>query len=660
MLIMHAEYGHFLLVFALFISVALGVFPLLGTFTNRMALVYMAKPLSILFFATIFGSFVCLMYAFIIDDFTITYVAKSSNSLLPMRYKIAATWGGHEGSVLIWTFFFTCWLLAISIKGKNYPVMSYARVASVMGLIGSGFVSFMLFTSNPFDRTLPFFPIDGSDLNPLLQDFAMIIHPPTLYMGYVGFAVTFAFAIAALIEGEWNATWARWARPWAIAAWSFLTIGVALGSWWAYYELGWGGWWFWDPSENASLFPWLSGTALMHSLAITDKRNSFQGWTLGLSLLTFSLSLLGTFIIRSGLLTSVHSFTSDPERGRFILIFIALVTGSALLLFLFRSSKVRTKADFSLMSKETFLLLNNILLISACFIVVFGTFYPFIAETMGKKLSVGAPWFNTLFPIPALLVGISMGIGTLLNWKKHDFTKLKSGLLNIIAISIVLSLASVLVMGSFYWMVFIGLTIAFWIGFTSFYGVAIMTEKTPGIVSKLRKLRLSMVGMYVAHVGVGVLIVGVVMTSYYSKERDVLLSVGESRTIAGYTFKMEKIEIVNVENYQATIATFNIYQDGLLMFSLFPEKRFYFASKQMMTEADIDGGLFRDIYVALGEPRDKGGKKWSVRLYVKPFMRWVWFGAFIMGAGGVIALNDKRFRRKKENQKKQPQKKTSH
>lgn len=642
---MHAEFGNYLLVFAFYVSIALGIFPMLGTFTQKMPLVYSAKPLAILLFTSILGSFVCLAYAFVIDDFTISYVAQHSNSLLPARFKIAAVWGAHEGSFLLWILIFTGWLLALALIGKNLPTISYARVLSVMGMIGCGFVSFLLFTSNPFDRTLPFYPIDGADLNPLLQDFGLIIHPPLLYMGYVGFAVSFAFAISALIEGEWNATWARWARPWTIAAWSFLTVGVALGSWWAYYELGWGGWWFWDPSENASVIPWLSGTALMHSLAVTDKRDSYKVWTLVLSLSTFSLSLLGTFLIRSGVLTSVHSFTNDPARGRFILIFMGIVVFSALLLFIFRGNKVKTRPNFSAVSKDMFLLLNNVLLIVACFIVTYGTLYPLFADFFGKKISVGAPWFNTLFPIPVVLIFALMGIGPLLKWKKDDFSKLKNLLLKIALISILTSLLAIWGMGSFYWWVFIGLTLALWVGLTSVYGLSRSSRNASGLLDKISKLTFATIGMHLAHIGVAVLMIGVVLTSYYSEEKDVRLATGESQSIAEYRFTMDKVEQILQDNYQATRATFSIYEDEKLLTRLYPEKRFYLAGKQTMTEADIDAGIFRDLYVALGEPLSSDGNAWSVRLYVKPFIRWIWLGALMMGIGGIIALSDKRYRK---------------
>jgi cytochrome c-type biogenesis protein CcmF len=642
---MHAEFGNYLLVFAFILSISLSVFPMYGSFSNNQYLTRSAKPLTVLLFMVLLASFICLVYAFFIDDFTIAYVAQHSNSLLPNRYKFSAVWGAHEGSFLLWVLILSVWMIAVALVGKNLPYKTYARILSVLGMISCGFVSFLLFTSNPFERVLPFFPIDGADLNPLLQDFGLIIHPPMLYMGYVGFAVSFAFAITGLIEGEWTSTWARWTRPWTIAAWSCLTIGIMLGSWWAYYELGWGGWWFWDPSENASFLPWLCGTALMHSLAVTDKRNSFKGWTLALSLATFSLSLLGTFLIRSGVLTSVHSFTNDPERGRFILIFLAIVVGSALLLFLSRSGRVKTKVDFNILSKDMFLLLNNILFVSATFIVLFGTLYPLIAEVFGKKMSVGAPYFNAIFPIPMVLLFALLGVGPLLNWKKYDFAKLKQPLLIIGFLAISLSVLSNWLMGEFYLWVLLGLTLSLWVAFSSFYHVSLITRNKKTLAKKLKSLTLTSIGMTSAHIGVVITLAGIVLTSFYSIEKDLRMQVGESKELAGYTFHMVDIKDVTKENYQATQVTFDVIKGGVKLFSLRPEKRFYLAGRQIMTEADIDAGFNRDLYVALGEALGQSGKVWSVRIYVKSFMRWVWLGALFMGFGGFIAMFDKRYRK---------------
>jgi cytochrome c-type biogenesis protein CcmF len=642
---MHAEFGNYLLVLAFIVSVSLSILPMYGSFTGNQFLTRTAKPLTVIFFVALLASFICLVYAFYIDDFTIRYVAQHSNSLLPNRYKFSAVWGAHEGSFLLWVLIMSGWMIAVALVGKNLPALSYSRILSVLGMIACGFISFLLFTSNPFERTLPFFPIDGSDLNPLLQDFGLIIHPPLLYMGYVGFAVSFAFAVTGLIEGEWTSTWARWTRPWTIAAWSCLTLGIMLGSWWAYYELGWGGWWFWDPSENASFLPWLSGTALMHSLAVTDKRNSFKGWTLALSLSTFSLSLLGTFLIRSGVLTSVHSFTNDPERGRFILMFLAIVVGSALLLFLTRSGRVKTKVDFNILSKDMFLLLNNVLFVSATFIVLFGTLYPLIAEVFGKKMSVGAPYFNAIFPIPMVILFALLGVGPLLNWKKHNLSKLKKPLLSIAVIAVALSLLSTWLMGDFYLWVLVGLSLSLWVAISSFYHLNLMTRYKKTLAEKLKSLTLTNIGMTSAHIGVVITLAGIVLTSFYSIEKDLRMAVGESKELAGYTFNMAEVKDLRKENYQATQVTFEVFQNGEKLFELKPEKRFYLAGRQIMTEADIDAGFTRDLYVALGESLDKTGKVWSVRIYVKSFMRWVWLGALFMGFGGFIAMFDKRYRK---------------
>ncbi len=645
---MHAEFGNYLLVLAFILSICLSIFPMYGAFTKQMSLVYTTKPLVILFFLSLLSAFVCLAYAFYIDDFTVAYVAQNSNSMLPDRYKISAVWGAHEGSFLLWVLILSGWMLAVAFIGKNLPKLSYARILSVLGMIACGFVSFLLFTSNPFERTLPFYPIDGSDLNPLLQDFGLIIHPPLLYMGYVGFAVSFAFAITALIEGEWNAKWARWTRPWTIAAWACLTLGIMLGSWWAYYELGWGGWWMWDPSENASFLPWLSGTALMHSLAVTDKRDSFKGWTLGLSLSTFSLSLLGTFLIRSGVLTSVHAFTNDPTRGRFILFFLAIIVGSALLLFLFRSSKVKTKANFSEFSKDMFLLLNNVLFISATFIVLFGTLYPLFAEAFGKKISVGAPYFDAIFPIPMVILFVLLGVGPMLNWKKHDINKLKAPMLKILIISVVVSLISVWLMGTFYLWVFSGLALALWVGLGSLYNLTVITRHKKSLQDKFSGLSRSVIGMTLAHIGVIITLAGIVLTSYYSVEKDLRMAVGESQDIAGYRFHMKSVENIQKDNYRGSRVTFDVYEDDVYRLTLAPEKRFYIAGRQMMTEADIDWTLGRDLYIALGEPLTNNAQVWSVRIYVKFFIRWVWLGALFMAAGGIISIMDKRYRKIKD------------
>jgi len=646
---MQAELGQYLLILAFFMSISLAIFPMLGTFIGTRSLVFSAKPLTYLVFASLFGAFLCLEYAFYIDDFTVTYVAKHSNSMLPLAYKLTALWGGHEGSFLLWVLTLSSWMFVVALKTQHFPILRYTRILSVMGFICCGFISFLLFTSNPFERTLPFFPIDGADLNPLLQDFAMIVHPPMLYMGYVGFAVAFAFAIAALIEGRWDASWARRTRPWAIAAWVCLTLGMALGSWWAYYELGWGGWWFWDPSENASFMPWLAGTALIHSLAVTDKRDSFKGWTLALSLITFSLCLFGTFLIRSGVITSVHAFSNDPERGVFILSFLGVVVGASIILFLTRAGNIRKKVEFNFFSKDMFLLLNNILLVSATFVVFYGTIYPLVAEAFGRKLSVGAPWFNAVFPWPMFILFLLLGIGPLLNWKKHDFSRLKGVLIKLAIISFAAALAATFMLGDFYLWVLSGLFLSLWIASSSFFFLSQTTRHATGLSAKFNKLSRANLGMVIAHLGMAVTLVGVIVSSLHSVEKDLRVAVGKSVSVGGYEFKMLKSEWVKGENYEASRVSFDIFDQSGHIATLAPEKRYYLAGKQIMTEASIDPSLWRDVYVSLGEPLDNTRNVWAVRIYVKPFIRWIWLGALFMGIGGVIAILDRRFAVNKVN-----------
>ncbi|MGX5174483.1 heme lyase CcmF/NrfE family subunit [Aliikangiella sp. IMCC44653] len=640
---MQAELGQFLLALAFFASLSLAIFPMLGSFTQHRVLMQTAKPLTYLIFATLLGSFFCLEYAFIVDDFSVSYVANHSNSLLPLRYKISAVWGGHEGSFLLWVLILSGWMLAVALRTQQFPLISYTRVLSVLGFIACGFIAFLLFTSNPFERTLPFFPIDGSDLNPLLQDFGMIIHPPLLYMGYVGFAVSFAFAIAALIEGRWDSEWARRTRPWTIAAWSCLTVGIALGSWWAYYELGWGGWWFWDPVENASFMPWLVGTALIHSLAVTDKRDSFKGWTLGLSLTTFSLCLLGTFLVRSGVLTSVHSFSNDPDRGLFILIYLGIVIGFSVLLFAFRASKVTKPVNFTFLSRDMFLLLNNMLLVCATFIVLFGTLYPLIAEAFGRKLSVGAPYFNALFPWPMFILFSLLGVGPLLNWKRHNFKKLLPVLLKLGLLSLFAAIGLTLLIGDFYFWVLIGSVLAFWIASSNLFFLVRSNKQNNNLFERLSKISRAKLGMVIAHIGIACTLLGVVIVSLHSIEKDLRIEVGQTVKIDNYEFKMLSAQPVNGANYQAYQVSFAVSHWGEQVATVHPEKRYYLAGKQVMTEASIDPGLWRDVYVSLGEAMDERQQVWAVRIYIKPFIRWIWGGAAIMGLGGLIAAMDRRF-----------------
>jgi len=637
------ELGHFALIIALGLACILAFFPLLGASMGISTWVAMARPLARGQFAFIAIAFMCLVYAFITYDFSVAYVAQNSNSALPLRYRISAVWGGHEGSLLLWAMILSIWTLAVSIFSRSLPEAFVARVLGVMGLVSIGFLLFMLLTSNPFTRLWPE-PLDGADLNPLLQDFGLIIHPPMLYMGYVGFSVAFGFAIAALLDGRLDVTWARWSRPWTIAAWIFLTIGIALGSWWAYYELGWGGWWFWDPVENASFMPWLVGTALIHSLAATEKRGVFKRWTILLAICAFSLSLLGTFLVRSGVLTSVHAFATDPARGVFILAYLSVVIGGSLTLYAWRAPGNLGGATFKLVSRETLLLINNILLIVAMVTILLGTLYPLILDALGLgKLSVGPPYFNTVFLPLMALVALFQVFGALSHWKQ-DRTKRLLQQLQYAAIGSILTgilfvimLADVTALKAA-----IGISLAAWIIFGSVQIIANQGLKNQKNWSSLRKLPRSFYGMSLAHIGLGVTIVGITISSLYSTEKHVKLIPGESITLSGYTYLLTDVSVFEGPNYRANIGKIEVSKDGKQITVLHPEKRVYHVRNMPMTEAAIDAGFTRDLYVSLGEPI--GADAWSLRLYYKPFIRWIWLGAILMGLGGLLAITDKRYR----------------
>ena len=637
------ELGHFALIIALGLACILAFFPLLGASMGISTWVAMARPLARGQFAFIAIAFMCLVYAFITYDFSVAYVAQNSNSALPLRYRISAVWGGHEGSLLLWAMILSIWTLAVSIFSRSLPEAFVARVLGVMGLVSIGFLLFMLLTSNPFTRLWPE-PLDGADLNPLLQDFGLIIHPPMLYMGYVGFSVAFGFAIAALLDGRLDVTWARWSRPWTIAAWIFLTIGIALGSWWAYYELGWGGWWFWDPVENASFMPWLVGTALIHSLAATEKRGVFKRWTILLAICAFSLSLLGTFLVRSGVLTSVHAFATDPARGVFILIYLGVVIGGSLTLYAWRAPGNLGGGTFKLVSRETLLLINNILLIVAMVTILLGTLYPLILDALGLgKLSVGPPYFNTVFIPLMALVALFQVFGALSHWKQDKIKRLIQQLRHaaigsiLIGVLFVIMLADVTAL-----MAAIGIILAAWIIFGSVQIIVNQGLKNQKNWSSLRKLPRSFYGMSLAHIGLGVTIIGITISSLYSTEKHVKLISGESTTLSGYTYLLTDVSKFEGPNYRASIGHIEVFKDGKQITVLHPEKRVYHVRNMPMTEAAIDAGFTRDLYVSLGEPI--GADAWSLRLYYKPFIRWIWIGAILMGLGGLLAITDKRYR----------------
>ncbi len=638
------EIGQFALIIALLLALTQATLPLIGASRGNRSWIALAAPAGQAQFIFVTIAICCLGYSFITNDFSVLNVATNSNSQLPLHYRLAATWGSHEGSLLLWTFMLSLWTVAVSLFSRNLPEEMVARVLSVMGIVSVGFLLFMLLTSNPFTRLFPV-PFDGRDLNPLLQDPAMVAHPPMLYMGYVGFSVAFAFAIAALIGGRLDATWARWSRPWTTVAWMFLTCGIALGSFWAYYELGWGGWWFWDPVENASFMPWLVGTALIHSLAVTEKRGGFKSWTVLLAIAAFSLSLLGTFLVRSGVLTSVHAFATDPKRGIFILAFLVFVIGGSLLLYAWRAKQVGLGGKFDVISRESLLLSNNVLLTVAAGSVLLGTLYPLIADALGiGKLSVGPPYFNLVFvPLmaPAMFL---MGIGPIARWKKASLPDLVTRLRWAFVISVLSAVALPFVFGQWKWLVSLGLMLAIWIVATILVNLWERVRVTSGQLTTWQKIRAqtrSYYGMQVAHLGVAVFIVGVTMVTGYQSEQDVKMQRGDSVTAGGYQFQLSRVTDVTGPNYVAARAEIIVSRNGSEIERMYPEKRNYTASGSVMTETAIDNGLFRDLYVSLGEPVGSGA--WSVRVYYKPFVGWIWGGALLMALGGGLALSDRRY-----------------
>ena len=642
------EIGHFALIIALFLALCLGVLPIIGAARDNAVLSGTARPLAYGQFVLLAIAFLCLTYAFVVDDFSVLYVAQHSNSQLPVIYKMSAVWGGHEGSLLLWAFLLGAWILAVAMFSRHLPGEMVARVLGVMGLVSVGFLLFMLLTSNPFDRLLPA-AADGRDLNPLLQDPGLVIHPPMLYMGYVGFSVAFAFAIAALLGGRMDATWARWSRPWTTVAWVFMTGGIAIGSWWAYYELGWGGWWFWDPVENASFMPWLIGTALIHSLAVTEKRGAFKSWTVLLAIAAFSLSLLGTFLVRSGVLTSVHSFAADPKRGIFILSFLVIVIGASLLLFAWRAPKIGLGGKFDLLSREALLLSNNVLLSVATASVFIGTLYPLFMDALGfGKLSVGPPYFEAVFVPLIVPMVLMMGLGPLARWKKFSAPELAKRVRWAFASAVLIALLLPLTMGQWTAMIALGLLLAFWI-ITSM--ILSLHERLGGhgnFMQRARGQSLSYYGMQLAHLGVAIFIIGVTLVGGYETERDVRMDVGDTLQAGGYEFRFNGATDVEGPNYVAARGRVSVSQDGKLVTELFPEKRQYNASGMPMTEAAISPGLLGDLYVSLGEPIPDSAGAWAVRVYIKPFVDWIWAGTFLMGLGGVLAISDRRYRMRRK------------
>ncbi len=593
------EIGQFALILALLLALTQATLPLIGAARGNRRWIAVAAPAGQAQFIFVAIAFGCLAYCFITNDFSVLNVATNSNSRLPLQYRLAATWGSHEGSLLLWSLMLGLWTVAVSLFSRHLPDDMVARVISVMGIVSVGFLLFMLLTSNPFARLVPAAP-DGRDLNPLLQDPAMVAHPPMLYMGYVGFSVAFAFAISALISGRLDATWARWSRPWTTVAWMFLTCGIALGSWWAYYELGWGGWWFWDPVENASFMPWLVGTALIHSLAVTEKRGGFKSWTVLLAIAAFSLSLLGTFLVRSGVLTSVHAFATDPKRGIFILAFLVIVIGGSLLLYAWRAKNVGLGSKFEVVSRESFLLSNNVLLTVAAASVLLGTLYPLIIDALGMgKLSVGPPYFNSVF-VPLMVPAVFlMGVGPIARWKKASLPEFAVRLRWAFLASVVTALILPFVLGKWKPLVSLGLMLALWVVATAFLNLWERIKTSPGQLSFLRKLAAqsrSYYGMQLAHIGVAVFVVGVTMVTGYQTEQDVRMEIGDTVNAGGYTFRFNGVANVAGPNYRAARAEIDVIRDGAVVNKMYPEKRSYISTENVMTETAIDSGLFRDLY----------------------------------------------------------------
>jgi len=639
------EIGHFALILALCLALIQGTVPLIGAHKKISSWVEVAGPAALGQTLFIIISFICLTYAFLTDDFSVGYAARQSNTELPTIYKISSVWGGHEGSLLLWTMFLAMWTAAVAIFSRAMPLIMRGRVIAIMGLISVGFLLFMLLTSNPFDRMFPA-ALEGRSLNPLLQDFGLIIHPPMLYMGYVGFSVAFAFAIAAMLGGRLDSAWAKWSRPWTSIAWVFLTIGIALGSWWAYYELGWGGWWFWDPVENASFMPWLVGTALMHSLAATEKRGVFKAWTVLLAIFAFSLSLLGTFLVRSGVLTSVHAFANDPERGIFILIFLAVVVGGSLALYTWRAPQIRSAVKLNIMSREGGLLINNILLVVTAFSVLLGTLYPLALDALGAgKISVGPPYFNALFVPLTIPIALLLGVVSLSRWKQDTFERLRTKVIVPFVISIVLgTIIPFVFLDEVKWGAVVAIILAVWIVSLSIQGILDRISNKTDKVQALLNTPRGFYGMTMAHMGVAMFVVGITLTTLYSTEKDIRLKTGETYSIGEYDFVFEGVKKVTGPNYKAAEGWFATSYQGEPIGRLYSQKRSYNAGGMPMTEAGIDAGFWRDLYVSLGEDMNSEGA-WSVRLYHKPMIRWIWLGALIMGFGGLLAATDKRYRK---------------
>ena len=641
---MIAELGNYGLALALALSIFLAILPLVGAEKGNAKLMVLGRPLSWAMFLALTLSFGSLFYLFAVNDFSVQYVVNNSNSTLPLQYRLSAVWGSHEGSLLLWIWLLSLWAVGVATFTRKMPEEAVARVLSVMGLISIGFMVFIIFSSNPFNRTFPDFPADGRELNPMLQDVGLIFHPPLLYMGYVGFSVAFAFAIASLMTGKLDTAWARWSRPWTMAAWVFLTLGIVLGSWWAYYELGWGGWWFWDPVENASLMPWLAGTALIHSLAVTEKRSTFKAWTVLLAILAFSLCLLGTFLVRSGILVSVHAFASDPTRGLYILAYLVFVIGGSLLLYAFQGTKIKSLDNYQRYSRETLLLLNNVMLMAFLSVVFLGTILPLIHKQIGLgSVSIGAPFFNQMFLILMVPFAFILGIGPLVKWRRDEISAIRTPVMISLVMMIALGFGLPYLVGNRITATSImGVMMSAIIVILSLYEMHTRATHRHSFLTGMFKLSRSHWGMVLAHLGVAMTVFGIAMSHNFSIEKDVRMREGDSVQILDYNFTFKGLKITDGANYQGGTADIEITRNGKPEATLHAEKRFYNVSKMGMTEAAIDWGFTRDLYAALGEQLDDGS--WGLRLYYKPFIRWIWLGGLFMALGGLLCMLDKRYR----------------
>ncbi|MGY4516366.1 heme lyase CcmF/NrfE family subunit [Lysobacter sp. HA18] len=632
------EIGQLALLLAFVVAIAQATLPLIGAHRGIGAWMDLARPTAYAQLGCIAIAFGVLTYAFVTQDFSVKYVASNSNSLLPMPYRFSAVWGSHEGSLLLWALVLALWTGAVATFSGALPRHVVARVIGVMGIVAVGFLAFLIFTSNPFVRLLPAV-IEGRDLNPLLQDPGLIIHPPMLYTGYVGFSVPFAFAIAALLEGDVDTRWLRWTRPWTNIAWAFLTVGIALGSWWAYYELGWGGWWFWDPVENASFMPWLAGTALIHSQAVTEKRGGFVGWTLLLAIAAFSLSLLGTFLVRSGVLTSVHAFAADPTRGTFVLIFLGIVVGGSLLLYALKApdNSAAPPRYFAMYSRETLLLVNNVLLSASCAMVLLGTLYPLLADALDMgKISVGPPYFASFFiPLVALLA-LLLPFGPLTRWQREEPSRPARLLAPLAVLAVLSGVAAFVLLPQGGWKSALALVGVVWVVLGTVRFVVQRVRNTGG------RFTGEMVGMILAHTGLGVFLAGALLVEGMAQQHELALKPGQTVALGRYEFRFDGVERRQGPNYVADRGTVIVSDGGRAIDTMHPEKRTYASGGQVMTEAAIRPGVARDLYVALGE--SLGGGSWAVRVHVKPFVRFIWGGALLMALGGLAAAFDRRFR----------------